>query len=264
MEVKRIALMGLSNTRDLGGISGESGAPVKERRLIRSGALFHGAGADLSVLREAYGVHTVIDLRTAVEAENEPDPAFPGWDIRRLPLLDDSFFGIARDAYSVEAWFNMFQASDDKPGEIFFRMYRKLAFDPHSVDIFRRFFGVLLENEAGAVLWHCSAGKDRAGMAAALTLLALGLPEELIVYDYMQTAVFTADEIEAVRGMVAARGADARSAEAMEVLMNVDETYLPRIFNEMRARFGSTAGYFTENGILTAGELTDLRRLYLK
>ena len=97
MEVKRIALQGLSNTRDLGGISGESGAPVKERRLIRSGALFHGAGADLSVLREAYGVHTVIDLRTAVEAENEPDPAFPGWEIRRLPLLDDSFFGIARD-----------------------------------------------------------------------------------------------------------------------------------------------------------------------
>lgn len=263
MEVKRIALTGLSNTRDLGEIRSAAGPRVRERTLIRSGALFRGTESDLSVLYGKYGVRTVIDLRTDIEAENEPDPVWPGWRVERLPLLDDSFFGIARDEYSVEAWFNMFRASDAEPSEIFFEMYRKLTFDPHSVAAYRTFFKILLENDGGAVLWHCSAGKDRAGIASALTLLALGFPEDVISFDYQQTAVFTAEEIEAVTAVAAARAAGKRMMEAVNVLMSVKPWYIPRLLEEIRSRYGGTEGYFTENDILTAPELTAFRRKYL-
>lgn len=264
MEVKRIALTGLSNTRDLGEIRSDAGPRVRAHKLIRSGALLRGTEADLSVLAGRYQVRAVVDLRAEIETENEPDPACPYWSYTHLPLLDDSFFGIARDQYSVEAWFNMFRASDASPAEVFFEMYRKLVFDPHSISVFRSFFSILLENEAGAVLWHCSAGKDRAGIAAALTLLALGFPEDVIAYDYRQTEVFTAEEIRAVCAAADARAPDPRMREAVDVLMGVKPWYIPRLFDEMRSRFGSTRGYFLENEILTEASGRALRLKYLE
>ena len=263
MEVKRIALTGLSNTRDLGEIRSDAGPRVRGRSLIRSGALLRGTEADLSVLYGDCGVRTVVDLRTDIEAENEPDPVWPGWRVLRLPLLDDSFFGIARDRYSVEAWLNMFRTSDAAPAEIFYEMYRKLVFDAHSVEALRSFFRILLENEDGAMLWHCSAGKDRAGIAAALTLLALGFPEDVVSFDYQQTAVFTAEEIKAVCAMANVRSDDPRMREATAVLMGVKPWYIPRLCDEMRGRYGSTENYFFENGILSEKSLSALRQKYL-
>lgn len=263
MEVKRIALTGLSNTRDLGEIRAETGPRVLERKLIRSGALHRASAADLSVLSEEYRVRTVIDLRMDIETEHEPDPPSDVWRYVRLPLLDDSFFGIARDRYSVEAWFNMFRTSDAEPAEIFFGMYRKLVFGDRAVAAFREFFRILLENEDGSVLWHCSAGKDRAGIAAALTLLALGFDDDVISFDYQQTAVFTADEIGAVTAMAAARAPGPRMMEAVNVLMSVKPWYIPRLLEEMRARWGSAEGYFMENNIMSAAQLKALRQKYL-
>lgn len=263
MEVKRIALQGLSNTRDLGEIRSTAAPRVRGRKLIRSGALRHSSAADLSVLSETFQVRTVIDLRTGAEMKNEPDPDCPAWQYVHLPLLDDSFFGIARDEYSVEAWFNMFRASSAAPADVFFEMYRKLVFDAHSVEILRAFFRILLENGSGAVLWHCSAGKDRAGIVAALTLLALGFPDDVIAFDYQQTAVFTAEEIKAVLSLAHVRGAEAQMREAAAVLMGVQPWYIPRLLAEMRERFGSAEGYFVKNGILSKPEISALRQKYL-
>ena len=64
-------------------------------------------------------------------------------------------------------------------------LYRNLVMDPFSRQQYRKFFGILLDQKEGAVLWHCSAGKDRVGVGTALLLSALGIPRETILADYM-------------------------------------------------------------------------------
>ena len=264
MEVKRLPLEGLNNTRDLGDLLAAGEPRIARGRLLRSGALWSASARDLSVLREECGVHTVVDLRTQVEAENQPDPALPGCVTLYLPVLDDSFFGIARDSYSVEAWFNMFLTSGEAPADVFAAMYRRIVFSERSIGLWRRFFVCLLQNERGAVLWHCSAGKDRAGLAAVLLLSALGFSEQAAIFDYLQTGTFTADEIEAVKAMATQRTDDPRMLEATDVLMGVRPVYITGIFDEMRERFGGVNGFFTKTGILSDAETGRLKELYLK
>ena len=264
MEVKRLPLGGLNNTRDLGDLCVEGCPAIRRRRLLRSGALWSASEEALSALRQDYGVHTVVDLRTRVEAETQPDPALPGCRQVLLPMLDDSFFGIARDSYSVEAWFNMFLSSDASPEDVFAAMYRRIVFDERSIGLWRLFFVCLLENTRGAVLWHCSAGKDRAGLATVLLLGALGFPEEAAVFDYMQTGVFTAEEIRTVKAMAAGRTDDPRLLEATDVLMGVRPVYITRVFDEMRERFGGARQFYLKTGLLTEAELDQLKTMYLE
>ena len=263
MEEKRLPLIGLNNTRDLGDLSAEGAPRVRRRRLVRSGALRRADPADLDFLKTAVGVHSVIDLRTDAERLQDPDPVVPGWRYLDLPLLDESFLGIARDGYSVETWFRMFAASDASPEEIFYRMYERLVFDARSVGFWRTFFACLLSNEEGAVLWHCSAGKDRAGVAAMLVLLALGFPREAVAFDYLQTGVFTAEEIAFVTELVKGRTENPRLREAAEVLMEARAVYPRRLFAEMDRRFGGPDAFFARAEILTAEERARLRKMYL-
>ena len=264
MEEKRLPLEGLNNTRDLGDLIVPGGPRVCHRRLLRSGALWHAPAETLTALRQDYGVHTVVDLRTRIEAEDQPDPVLPGCRQVHLPLLDDSFFGIARDSYSVDAWFNMFRASSEAPAEVFAAMYRRIVFSDRSIGLWRRFFVCLLENERGAVLLHCSAGKDRAGLATVLLLSALGFSEEAAIFDYLQTGVFTADEIRAVKRMAASQTGDPHLLEAADVLMGVRPVYIERIFAEMRERFGGVREFFIKTEILSEAELGQLKKLYLE
>lgn len=264
MEVKRLPLEGLNNTRDLGDLTAAGEPRIVRGRLLRSGALWSASERDLSVLREEYGLRTVVDLRTEIEAENQPDPVLPGCKTLFLPVLDNSFFGIARDSYSVEAWFNMFLTSEAAPADVFAAMYRRIVFSDRSIGLWRRFFVCLMQTEAGAVLWHCSAGKDRAGLATVLLLTALGFSEETVIFDYLQTGVFTADEIEAVKAMASQRTDDPRMLEATDVLMGVRPMYITQIFDEMRRRFCGTMGFFTQTGILSEAEIGLLRKRYLR
>ncbi len=264
MEEKRLPFGDLNNTRDLADLSAAGAPRVIGKRLIRSGALTGASRRTLDGLRYGCKVHTVIDLRTGTEREHEPEPAYPGFRFVHLPLLGDDFFGIARDRYSVEAWFRMFDSSSDPPEEIFYEMYRRLVFDRRSVECWRRFFEILLANREGAVLWHCSAGKDRAGIAAMLTLLALGFPREAVIFDYMRTAVFTREEIDAVTADVNARTRDPRAREAAAVLMETRRVYPERLFETMDSRYGGPEAFFGQEGILSAEERRCLRRMYLK
>ena len=75
-------------------------------------------------------------------------------------------------------------------------LYRNLVMDPFSRQQYRKFFGILLDQKEGAVLWHCSAGKDRVGVGTALLLSALGVPRETILADYMMVNTFTAEVVE--------------------------------------------------------------------
>lgn len=263
MEDRKIRLGGLHNTRDLGGIPAADGKVIKKRRLIRSGALYDISDADLKILTEEYGVRRVVDFRTPAEISDAPDPIVPAYSYEELSLLDDSFLGIARDGYSVNAWLNVFRDRSVDPDDVFASMYRRLLFSDHVKPLFRRFFSILKEAD-GAVLWHCSAGKDRAGIATVLVLSVLGASEEDIVRDYMLTGVYTASERESVLASASQLTTDPHMLRAVDTLMTVKEAFVRPLFREAETLYGGIPAYLFKAGILSPADAEFLREKYLE
>ena len=261
--ITRISFKELRNTRDLGGKPAAGGKTVAPRLLLRGEALGNAAPEDIRRLLNDYRLRLVIDLRMDVEVDNLPDPVIPGVRNLRFNLLDDSFFGIARDEYSVEAWLNMFDDPAASPEQVFSDMYFKLVSDERVRAMVRPIFEALLACD-GAALWHCSAGKDRAGVVTLLVLLALGVSREEILKDYMATARFTFPEILKVRLLAPLKIRGKGRLRGVNVLMGVSDAYFRRIFAYIDENYSDEFDFFKRQYDIPAAMLLRLREKYLR
>jgi protein-tyrosine phosphatase len=135
--------------------------------LVRSDDIGHltQAGRDALI---AYGVTTVIDLRTDAELARVPNPFANGVGAvyRHVPLIDDSMMvGLGEASGMFERYLWML---DGRP------------------EAFRAIFEAVAEAEGGAV-FHCFAGKDRTGLVAAMVLSLAGVPDDAIASDFEET-----------------------------------------------------------------------------
>ena len=147
-------------------------------------------------------------------------------------------------------------------------MYAQIVTGDEGIAGYRRFFDVVMavgERPApSAVLWHCSAGKDRTGIAAALLEHALGVPEELVVEDYLASNRFTQPGwARAVLALADRRLFPAKLAAMAHVLYTVEEESLRRAFDAVRGSWGSVDAYLDEALGMDAGRVARLRELYL-
>lgn len=159
----------IENLRDLGGIG------TKDGRAVRFGCLIRSASLDRAGEEDLKGVSAVIDLRTPGERDGAPDRVW-GRAYLPLPILEDLTEGITREEGA---------RGDLMPDML--SAYRTLAVG--RVPAFRRAVTAVMEHDfsSGAVLWHCTAGKDRCGLVSALVLEALGVDRDIIMADYMKT-----------------------------------------------------------------------------
>jgi protein-tyrosine phosphatase len=170
------------NLRTLAGYKTTDGRMIKPNKLLRSGSLNMLTASDAERLASDYGVGTVIDLRMDEEIQRNPDVLPQGVSYYQLPVLP----------FSDHATFSQrLKRRFAKPEDPTARMYRKMLTDSHAVTAYRDMFELLLSNteEGSAVLIHCSAGKDRTGVAAMLIEAALGIPDETIKQDYLLSNV---------------------------------------------------------------------------
>lgn len=166
-------LSGPSNFRDLGGYVGADGRRVRWRRVFRSDAL-RLTEADVVVLRQL-GLRTAVDFRTPMEYGHRDGGgsekhvarwAEVGFRRIHLPMIDET--RVAR------------QASDERPPAA--RGYLKML--ERGGPALAELFGLLSSEDHHPLVFHCSAGKDRTGIAAALLLGVLGVDDATIVADY--------------------------------------------------------------------------------
>lgn len=158
---RKVKLHGTLNTRQLGGLPTSDGFFVKEGVLYRSGALCYINDSDIEILKDK-GIVSVIELRTTKEiaSEGRDKPAFAGSvkKIYNLPMVCTS--GTGQEAYAS---------------------YIK----KQNYSTISQFFKVLANKGSYPVLFHCSAGKDRTGIMAALVLELLRVPRPIIMDDYL-------------------------------------------------------------------------------
>ncbi len=264
----RIPLEGLYNTRDLGGCPAAGGLHVRRGRLLRSGMLARAKGRDIEILKAEHGLRTVVDFRTPTEASQMPDPAIEGVRCVAAPLLDEENLGVTRETkvdftdYVGQMLFYVETAGTDI-GAYFEKTYPAIATGEGAMRQLRRFFDTLLGQEEGAVLYHCTAGKDRVGTATALLLSALGVPRELIVADFLFTNECLREETESMTRAAAARTDDPAAVQALSMLNSVRESYIEAVFAAVEARFGSVRAYLADAMGLTDERLARLRAMYL-
>ena len=275
-ETLRIPLEGLCNTRDLGGYCTGNGKKIKSHKLIRSGALADGTEEDLKVLCTEYQLKTVIDFRTEAERNLKPDPQMPGVRYVENPILEEETMGITREKETgndgnavVKKVVAALHENGSTPLAYMENMYTNLITNSFSKAQYKKFFSLLLEQKEGAVLWHCSAGKDRVGVATILLLSALGVPREQIIADYMKINLFGAKEIHALMQLLTKdmdpSGRDTMvRMEAMRLLFTVDRAYAESVFEAMEKTCGSVDAFLETEMGLTAQKRETLKQLYLE
>lgn len=266
-QIERIELEGPQNVRDLGGFEMLDGRRIRNGRLIRSCELHRLTESDKAVLINDHHLRTVVDFRTGLEREQLPDPDLQGVSNQWIPVLDESMLGVTREEGADQdtiAQLSVQIKNGQMTTERFMKkLYSDIVHDAHAARAYRQFFDVLLEQQEGAVLWHCSAGKDRAGMAALLVLTALAAPRELIIEDYLMVNIFLKENIEYNRQRVIQRTGDVHLADAMTGLFSVERAYVEYIFFVMDEEFGSAQAYLEKVIGMTAEECVKLQEMYL-
>jgi protein-tyrosine phosphatase len=197
MTERRVSLEAGFNFRDLGGHETADGHRVRSGVLFRADTLHRLTAADLDVLR-GLGLRTVIDLRTRAELERFGRAGLTDDEVahHHLPMIDE--------VRSPEA-----RAQEDAPtpterGELYLRMLERGG--PAVAASLR----VLAAPAALPAVFHCTAGKDRTGVLAALVLGQLGVPDDAIAEDY----ALTEESVDATRAWLEANDPKRATARA--------------------------------------------------
>jgi protein-tyrosine phosphatase len=250
---------GIANFRDLGGYANEQGQQVKWGVLYRSGTFAHSSRADLQGLQQLQ-LATLIDFRSGGEKEEEPNqlPQPANFTVVEIPTLDEGNKALVGEVMErVES--GNFDGFD--PDQFMLTANRQFAteFTPQ----FRQFIHTVLDAGGKPVVWHCSAGKDRTGFASAILLRVLGVPQETVMHDYMESKQHA---LEARKNQLLLlrvfKGEEA--ADKLAIMMGVEEAWLRAAFAEIDAQWGSFDNYIREGLQLSDGDIAQLQNQLLE
>jgi protein-tyrosine phosphatase len=215
------------NFRDLGGYRAEDGRQVRWRRIYRSDSLAELTNDDLVTL-SALGLRSICDLRHESERLAKPDrlPTGPFATLHQI-----GFF-----PHRAEKLFSKLKARTISATEVedfLCDAYR--AFPVAQASTYGAVLEMLVADEAVPALVHCTSGKDRTGFAAAVILMALGVPRETIVADYLLTNDYRRD----LSFMIG----EGIAPEVQAALKQAHPSYIAAAFETIDRQWGSDAAF---------------------
>jgi protein-tyrosine phosphatase len=244
------------NFRDLGGYPTVDGQRVKWRTLFRSGTLAHLTETDLDAV-DALEIRAVIDLRTGEERQAEPHP----WP--RHPHVT----AYSRDYVSSAGELRRLAEKPLPTGAdaraAMLTIYRTLPYE--QADAYRRLFSDASQGRL-PLLFNCSAGKDRTGVAAALLLSVLGVAREVVVEDFVltETAFNFRSLATTMNDQSPHSGMGRLPAEVLDALIAAHPDYLAAMFDEIDRRSGSLPRFLECELGIAAHEIDILRNHLLE
>ena len=257
-----IAIASVPNLRDLGGWPTRGGGRVRWGLLYRSTELGRLAGADMAAFA-ALGIRSVYDLRTEAERSTQPDRLPPGTEYVVADVVADlvdaapaQLFKVATDPQAAEALLG-----GGKGLALFEEGYREIVSLPSASAAYRRLFSDLTGEEHRPALFHCTTGKDRTGWAAASLLTLLGVPDDLVMQEYLLT---NAELLPAEQPLLERFKALGGDPEVLRPVVAVAPEYLEAARDEMDKTFGSIKGYFSEGLGLDEAAQQSLRSAFVE
>ena len=257
-----IGITSAHNARQLGGYQiGDQ--RIKDNLLLRTAKISELSEEDSTLLCDKYKVQCIYDFRGKKESLSAPD-VIPG-KARYLSLA----LSFSEDENETDTKFEneeqmigMLLQYADHPSvqALCTSMYDVIFFEESSQEVYRQFFADLLtvKPEDGAVLWHCTQGKDRAGSASAMLLAALGADRELIMADF----ILSKDYYDPMTSKIKTE------TESQQTVINTLISANPAIFeatlNKVDEKYGSLRNYLTACLGVTPEMMNVLRDRYLE
>jgi protein-tyrosine phosphatase len=252
---RRLGMAGAPNFRDFGGYPSALGKQVKWGYLFRSGQLSFLSDEDVALLA-SLDLDLVFDFRRVEEQESDLSrlPSEPGPRVVSLPIIPGS----------NSRFFEEAGGQDRGAGAMFdFMLEINRDFADAQAETYGRMFSEILAAEDARFLVHCAAGKDRTGFAAAIVLLALGVPREVVMRDYLLTGRYFLPERELGR-LRKKYQMENMLVEDILPMLEVHEDYLAMALGYIDEHYESVESYLERALGVGAPELAELRRRYLE
>lgn len=262
-----IGLYDVQNARDLGGYKTIDGRTVKTGLLIRSGRLSNASKEDIHILKDLYHLNAVVDFRIIRERIDSPDVKIDGVTYYTLPLVDDKspmVGGVHKRSANNQNPLSYF-IDVIKQGHGKSDMYVKLFKSERFQKGMTSFFQILLNSDGEhSILWHCAAGKDRAGSAAALTLLALGVDIETVLTDFDLSNIAYNEWIQKRLTQVSRITRDPEILTVVRSLSGVNVDYMRNAIDATILDYGSIENYLEVCMNVTKEDIVKLKDMYLE
>ena len=234
------------NLRDLGGIVNTEGKKVKEGCFYRSAVIAFAHDKAKKAFDELH-IKAILDLRSQMERESAPDMS-EDCDYYPISAINEQFeFQGNLDMSAL-----MKENSKEVLMSYMVQMYAQLPFHNPA---YQKMFELML-NQQVPMIFHCSAGKDRTGVAAYLILKMLGVEDKFIMEDYLLSNVYRKEENDKAVAMM--------KDESFRVLMEVQPEYLMAAMNAVQEKYPCFEDYLLSEYQLTSEKISLLRKYYLE
>lgn len=248
-----VPMTGGHNFRDIGGYPTRDGRMTAWCLVYRSGTMAELDDGDRALI-EGLGLRAICDFRSSRERERRPSLLPPEADFE---IWSHDYDHSNADLVNTLAAPG---ATPDAARRLMINLYRDIAYEqaPGYRALFER-----LASGSLPILFHCAAGKDRTGAAAALLLDMLGVPRETIFEDYALTDRFFDRGCELVRNDPWVNRLGTVDQAIWAPVMRADPAYLATLFETIEARHGSSEGFIRDELGLDAAAIEAIRERLL-
>lgn len=212
---------------------------IKEKCLIRSSALTDLTEDDIRILTKTYHLKTIIDLRTP-EERTVPDTEMEGVKYIPISLLEAATQGITHEM-TLEEKMAFYKENLPDLADLY-----KVMVYPNTKPQWQQIFEIFLNQEDGAVLWHCAEGKDRCGLVSVMIEYALGVDWNTIVKDYLMTNDTAEGRARMMYELVLDYEGDLEKAERTYAEYIAKEEYLNGAVDYINETYGSIDNFLKE------------------
>jgi protein-tyrosine phosphatase len=259
---RTIPLAGVKNFRDMGGYVANDGRTMRWGHIFRSGHL-SDMTEDCGTEMLARDIETVIDFRSDAEKVRHPVHWPEGWipDYHAVPIGGNAAAWV-KELYDRLAK-TKFPANDLR--DQFIQAFRTIPIA--NKEGLKKFFDTLIDEHKGnAMLFHCTAGKDRTGIAGALLMKALDVSEEQIMEDFLRTntAIDLAETSGTIAEWLSTKARQTIKPNEVLPLVGVEADFLEASYSIIREDYGSVSKYLESALGISDTRKEQLKNLFLK
>jgi protein-tyrosine phosphatase len=212
------------------------------------------------------GVKTVIDLRIYTECEEYPDTVLEWTNYVHLPVLCTATPGITREksmqhtmAVESKRIKNEFGNADN----YMIAMYKMVLFSEEPISYLKQAMRLIIDND-DCILWHCSGGKDRAGIVAMLVESLLGVDEKIILQDYAASYQFQKTKFFWNKFGLVIAPLSLRFKKILFGMMAAKPKYMISTIDEIKSRYGTVTEYCKQVLSITDQDIKTMKAKYLE
>jgi protein-tyrosine phosphatase len=246
---RRVQLEGGVNFRDLGGYRTVDGRRIKWGRIFRSDHLGRLTDRDVLFLQKME-IRLVCDFRTPAEINKLPDRYPQGHQAKTLHLP------VQHGESDPANTFDRIKNGDINWMTEEYMITGYIKNIENFAPMWSKFFESLAEPSHRPLVFHCTGGKDRAGVAAALFLLALGVPEETVIRDHGLSNLYIAAVLETIYDRIRDMGVD---PDGISAYFTAPPNAIKAVLKHLTDVYGSAANYLVKKSGIDKDLLTSLK-----